>query len=202
MYASGPGEDSGECDVCCYCGSRKPPAEKEQVRSPSRVNWGVVVGCSLLVMGVLAVLVGFLMPQKAYDKLRRTGPLTEAKEHELRKFSLWVDILVIAGLAVLSVGGVVVSIALLLPLTRRKRHHHIYRHQDEPIDFFASEVYVKEDTNDSKQSPSKDGKKGALTLGFLKDFEPGDIVVRNVQPPGNTEPKSNVTSRHGLGEDE
>lgn len=91
----------------------------------------------------------------------------------MSQINLFIDVFVIAVLSVLSVGGLVISVALLMPLLRRRTEHF----HDEPIRYFGSEVYVK-----SEQLPLSKSGMPTINLGFHKDIVPGDVALRKIQP--------------------
>ncbi|XP_022808616.1 uncharacterized protein LOC111345599 [Stylophora pistillata] len=154
-------------EPCCECA----PLRARKSQSLDGCNWGVAFGCVLLIIGVIAILMGFLVPQK--PSIGRNTHLTSEERHELSQINLFIDVFVIAGLSVLSVGGLVISVALLMPLLRRRTEHF----HDEPIRYFGSEVYVK-----SEQLPMSKSGMPTINLGFHKDIVPGDVALRKIQP--------------------
>ncbi|KAJ7388569.1 Transmembrane protein 74 [Desmophyllum pertusum] len=152
---------------CCDCA----PARAKGAQLSDGCNWGVAFGCVLLIIGVIAILMGFMVPQK--PSKNRNSHLTHEERQELDQINLFIDVFVIAGLSVLSVGGLLISVALLLPLLRRTTEHRC----DEPIKYFGSEVYVK-----SEQLPTTKSGKPSIDLGFHKDVMPGDVALRKIQP--------------------
>ena len=163
MYEPIP--QKGPC--CAEC---SPEDSKGTAAPVEGCNWGVAFGCVLLVIGVIAVLMGFLVPQKPTS---RHGKLTTVEKNELHQINLFVDIFVISGLSVLSIGGLLIAVALLLPLFRRKTDHRY----DEPVRYFGSEVYVK-----AEDVPMTKSGKPSIDLGFHKDVVPADIALRKIQP--------------------
>jgi len=161
MYESVPQKGS-----CCECA----PGEAKGYSSSDGCNWGVAFGCVLLIIGVIAILMGFMVPQKPTT---RHAHLSSEERHELKQINLFIDIFVISGLSVLSVGGLLISVALLMPLLRRRAEHRY----DEPIRYFGSEVYVK-----SEDLPMTKAGKPSIDLGFHKDVVPADISLRKIQP--------------------
>lgn len=152
---------------CCDCA----PSREKGAQSSDCCNWGVAFGCVLLIIGVIAILMGFMVPQK--PPRTRNAHLTSEERHELNQINLFIDIFVISGLSVLSVGGLLISVALLLPLLRRRTEHRC----EEPIKYFGSEVYVK-----SEHLPKANAGAPSIDLGFHKDVVPGDVALRKIQP--------------------
>lgn len=166
-------------EPCCEC----PPSRARKTQSPDGCNWGVAFGCILLIIGVLAILMGFLVPQK--PSIARNTHLTSEERHELSQINLFIDVFVITGLAVLSMGGLLISVALLLPLLRRRTEPF----HDEPIKYFGSEVYVK-----SEQLPMSKSGMPTINLGFHKDIVPGNVALRKIQPESvKSEPVDLIT---------
>ncbi|KAL9980306.1 hypothetical protein ACROYT_G008870 [Oculina patagonica] len=153
--------------TCCDCA----PGREKGAQSSECCNWGVAFGCVLLIIGVIAILMGFMVPQK--PPKTRNAHLTTEERHELNQINLFIDIFVISGLSVLSVGGLLISVALLLPLLRRRTEHRC----EEPIKYFGSEVYVK-----SEHLPLSKSGAPSIDLGFHKDVVPGDVALRKIQP--------------------
>lgn len=154
--------------TCCECTTGDGVA----VPSESKCNWGVACGCVLLIIGIIAILMGFLIPPKFY-KRNAHAHLTPEQRHELNQIDLFIDMFVISGLSVLSIGGLLISGALLLPLLRRRTEHSY----DEPIRYFGNEVYVK-----TEDLPMNKSGKPSIDLGFHKDVVPADITLRKIQP--------------------
>lgn len=126
---------------------------------------------------------GFLVPQK--PSIARNTHLTSEERHELSQINLFIDVFVITGLAVLSIGGLLISVALLLPLLRRRTEPF----HDEPIKYFGSEVYVK-----SEQLPMSKSGMPTINLGFHKDIVPGNVALRKIQPESvKSEPVDLIT---------
>ena len=73
----------------------------------------------------------------------------------------------------LSIGGLLISVALLLPLLRRRTEHR----GEEPIKYFGSDVYVK-----SEELPLAKSGAPSIDRGFHKDVVPGDVALRKIQP--------------------
>ena len=164
---------------CCECAP-------ENTRGPSSLegcNWGVALGCVLLIIGVIAILMGFLVPQKPST---RHAHLTSEERHEINQINLFIDVFVISGLSVLSVGGLLISVALLMPLFRRKAEHGY----DEPIKYFGSEVYVK-----AEDLPMNKSEKPSIDLGFHKDVVPADISLRKIQPESEKSEPIDLTAQ-------
>jgi len=112
-----------------------------------------------------------MVPQKPHKS--RHSHFSHEERKELHQINLFIDIFVISGPSVLSIGGLLISAALLIPLRRRRTEYRC----EEPIKYFDSEVYVK-----SEHLPLV--KSGALSvdLGFHRDVVPGDIALRKIQP--------------------
>lgn len=179
--------EGGQLEEPC-CNSLRTGSKR--VHPLDGCNWGVACGCILLILGVLAILMGFMMPQKAYGKFSDLKP---EERDEMQKVDLFIDVFVVAGLSVLSVGGLVISVALLFPLLRRKSRGWNNYH-NEPINFFGDEVYIK--AEETSKDLTKPESKQAVNLGFHKDFEPGDVSLRKVQPKGEkAEPIDLPTSK-------
>lgn len=152
---------------CCDCA----PDRSKGAQSSECCNWGVACGCVLLIIGVIAILMGFMVPQKPHKS--RHSHLSHEERKELDQINLFIDIFVISGLSVLSIGGLLISVALLLPLLRRRTEHRC----EEPIKYFGSEVYVK-----SGHLPLAKSGAPSIDLGFHKDVVPGDVALRKIQP--------------------
>ena len=152
---------------CCDCS----PDRSKRAHSSERCNWGVACSCVLLIIGVIAILMGFMVPQKPQKS--RHSHVSDEERKELHQINLFIDIFVISGLSVLSIGGLLISVALLLPLLRRRTEHRC----EEPIKYFGSEVYVK-----SEQLPLAKSRAPSIDLGFHKDVVPGDVALRKIQP--------------------
>lgn len=154
--------------ICCEC------TTEDGVPMPSerRCNWGVACGCVLLIIGIIAILMGFLVPPKSSIR-NAHAHLSPEQRQELNQINLFIDMFVISGLSVLSVGGLLISGALLLPLLRRRTEHNY----DEPIRYFGNEVYVK-----TEDLPMNNSGKRSIDLGFHKDVVPADITLRKIQP--------------------
>ena len=144
---------------CCDC----VPDRSKRAHSSERCNWGVACSCVLLIIGVIAILMGFMVPQKPQKS--RHSHVSDEERKELHQINIFIDIFVISGLSVLSIGGLLISVASLLPLL------------EEPIEYFGSEVYVK-----SEQLPLAKSRAPLIDLGFHKDVVPGDVALRKVQP--------------------
>ena len=164
---------------CCECA----PGGARESSSSEGCNWGVAFGCVLLIIGVIAILMGFMVPQKS--STRRTH-LSSEERRELRQVNLFIDIFVISGLSVLSVGGLLISVALLLPLLRRRAEHRY----DEPIRYFGSEVYVK-----AEDVPMTKAAKPSIDLGFHKDVVPADMALRKIQPESERSEPVDLTAQ-------
>lgn len=165
--------------TCCECST----GETRGATSSHGCNWGVAFGCVLLIIGVIAILMGFMVPQKSS---KRHGHLSHEEKQELHQINLFIDIFVISGLSVLSIGGLLISVALLLPLLRRRAE----RRYDEPIRYFGSEVYVK-----SEDLPTKLSENPSIDLGFHKDVVPADIAVRKIQPESEKSEPVDLTTQ-------
>lgn len=172
-------EPTPQQEPCCDCA----PSRAKRSQLSDGCNWGVAFGCILLIIGVIAILMGFMVPQK--PSISRNSHLTPEERHELNQINLFIDVFVIAGLSVLSVGGLLISVALLLPLLRRRTEHF----HEEPIKYFGSEVYVK-----SEHLPTSKSGKPTINLGFHKDVVPGDVALRKIQPESvKSEPVDLIT---------
>ena len=147
------------------------PDRTKRAHSSERCNRGVACSCVLLIIGVIAILMGFMVPQKPQKS--RHSHVSDEERKELHQINLFIDIFVISGLSVLSIGGLLISVALLLPLLRRRTEHRC----EEPIKYFGSEVYVK-----SEQLPLAKSRAPSIDLGFHKDVVPGEVSLRKIQP--------------------
>lgn len=126
----------------------------------------------LLIIGIIAILMGFLVPPKSSIR-NAHAHLSPEQRQELNQINLFIDMFVISGLSVLSVGGLLISGALLLPLLRRRTEHKY----DEPKRYFGNEVYVK-----TEDLPMNNSGKRSIDLGFHKDVVPADITLQKIQP--------------------
>ena len=181
MYETIPGPQGPPCCDCAQGNSK-------DAYTSDGCNWGVACGCVLLIIGVIAILMGFMVPQKVSE---RPSHLTNKERDELKRINLFIDIFVISGLSVLCIGGLLISIALLLPLLKRRARQRC----QEPIRYFGREVYVK-----AESAPTIDkAGKPSIDLGFHKDVLPGDVALRKVQPQSEkSEPIDlNIQSKSG-----
>ena len=78
---------------CCSCA----PNRSKGAHSSECCNWEVDCGCVLLIIGVIAILMGFMVPQNPKANPRWWN--------DLHQINLFVDIFVIPGLSVSSIGG-------------------------------------------------------------------------------------------------
>lgn len=161
MYEAVP--QSGTCCECAPGGTRK-------VAATDGCNWGVAFGCVLLIIGIIAILMGFMVPHTPSTTHRH---LSRKERYELSQINLFIDVFVISGLSVLSIGGLLISVALLLPLLRRRAEGRY----DEPIRYLGNEVYVKSEDLSSNKSGTP-----SINLGFHKDVVPADVALRKIQP--------------------
>ena len=123
----------------------------------------------LLGLGVFAVLMGFILPQRG-----RTGRRIYPDDiNDLEKISIFVDIFVIFGLSVLSVGGLVVSFSIPWPFIRPRRQY-----EEDAVFLLGGDIYVKAE----EKSTNNLGTGSFLNVEFHKDFESGDISVQRIQP--------------------
>ena len=158
-------EAQSQGKTCCGCSDLHPS------KGPmicDGCNWGIVCGCVLLGIGVFAVLMGFMLPQKV-----RTGRIYPDDINNLENISIFVDIFVIFGLSVLSVGGLVVSFSLLWPFIKPRRQY-----EEDAVFLLGGDVYVKAEEKTTNNS----GTGSFLNVGFHKDFEPGDLSLQRIQP--------------------
>lgn len=152
--------------TCCECAI----GDAKRGTTEARCNWGVAFGCVLLIIGIIAILMGFMVPQKSSTRYEHLSP---EDRRELNQINLFIDVFVISGLSVLSIGGVLISGALLIPLFRRKADSSY----DETTRYFGSEVYVK--SEDLSMNKSGDA---SINWGFHKDVVPADFTLRKIQP--------------------
>ena len=118
---------------------------------------------------MFAVLMGFILPQRG-----RTGRRIYPDDiNDLEKISIFVDIFVIFGLSVLSVGGLVVSFSILWPFIRPRRQY-----EEDAVFLLGGDIYVKAE----EKSTNNSGTGSFLNVEFHKDFESGDISVQRIQP--------------------
>lgn len=167
---------------CCDCSGMQSRHDKKD----PKCNWGIIIGILLLILGILALTMGFTLPQKT-PTIEERRRLTEQELTDIERVEFYVEVFIITGLAVLSLGGIVISAGILYPLCRngRERYDESYLNK-----YYASEVYVKRD--DSVPPSSKQ----IVNFGFHKDVVPTDITLRKIQP--EREPKQYIDSQEPM----
>lgn len=150
---------------CCDCSGM----QSKHGTTDSKCNWGIICGGLLLILGVLALVMGFTLPQKTPTfEERRTMTVKELQDIE--RIEYYVEVFIIAGLAVLSLGGIIISAGILYPLCRKGRDNY-----EEYNKYYGSEVYVKKED----LTPFN---KEVVNFGFHKDVVPTDMTLRKIQP--------------------
>ena len=167
---------------CCDCSGMQSTHDKQD----PKCNWGIISGILLLILGVLALTMGFTLPQKT-PSLEERKRLTEQELRDIERVELYVEVFIITGLTVLSLGGVVISAGILYPLCRNGRNSYDESYFNK---YYASEVYVKRD--DSVPPSSKQ----IVNFGFHKDVVPTDVTLRRIQP--EREPKQNIDTQEAI----
>lgn len=171
---------SGTC-----CGCNDPHSNTGPAVMCECCNCGVVCGCVLLGVGLIAILTGFMLPQKGWTWRR----LSHKEIDELNRIKNFIDFLVIFGLTILAVGGLVVSFSLLWPFLRPKRDYN-----EDPVSaLIGSDVYVK-----AEKKPAANSETGSyLSLGFHREFEAGDVSLQRVQPHAERKGPIDLPAMHG-----
>lgn len=153
---------------CCDCSGMQ---SRHGTEKDPKCNWGVICGILLLILGILALTMGFTLPQKTptFDERRN---LTDKELEDLQRIQFYVEVFIITGLAVLSLGGIVISAGILYPLCRKGRDNYEESYYNK---YYGSEVYVKKDD----LAPFD---KQVVNFGFHKDVVPSDVSLRRIQP--------------------
>ncbi|XP_031563283.1 uncharacterized protein LOC116298852 [Actinia tenebrosa] len=158
---------------CCDCASFQVTKHGSK---DAKCNWGVIFGLLLIILGVFALIMGFTLPQKSYTYSERQR-LTPQEKEDIDNINFYIEIFILSGLTVLSLGGIVVSLGILYPACRRRGTPDEY---NDSAFSYGSEVYVKEEK--VGLSGMEGDQKTLVNFGFHKNVVPTDVTLRKVQP--------------------
>lgn len=154
-----------------------PKAKRRRRCAPIWLKICIWVGVNLLLFGIIGIIVGYFVPQKeVINKIEATGDNVAYIDHDALKYNTGLDLCKLLGVIFFSVGGILLSSALLFPSFLASQCED--DHNEETIRVMLGEE------NEPPRSPIQ---KTVPTDSKLKNIQPEQDKTQAMRPPSVSE---------------